>query len=115
MSHPAPLLLVYDAENPSCRGVVDWIRKRDRACLIIAFPLQNPELVQLAPEVAGLPLLGTVHGLDTRTRVVLQGQALMPGVFDRLPGWGWLAPLLAVPALASLAYRLLSRASTVER
>ena len=112
MSGPAPLLLVYDAEIPGCRGVVDWIRKRDRACLIIAFPLQNPEVAQLAPEVAGLPLLGTVHSLDTRTRAVCQGQALLPGVFDRLPGWGWLAPLMAIPALASLAYRLLSRVRT---
>jgi len=109
MSHPAPLLLVYDAEHAGCRGVVDWIRKRDRACLIIAFPMQNPELVQLAPEVAGLPLLNSVHALDTRTRAVLRGPTLVPAVFHRLPGWAWLSPLFALPALASLAFRLMSR------
>jgi predicted DCC family thiol-disulfide oxidoreductase YuxK len=109
MPHLAPLLLVYDAESPSCRGVVDWIRKRDRACLIVAFPLQNAELVKLAPEVAGLPLLGSVHGLDTRSRAVFEGQALIPIIFLRLPGWAWVAPLFGIPALAALAYALIRR------
>ena len=103
----APLLLVYDAESAPCRGLVDWARRRDRACLIIAFPLENGELLKLAPELAGLPLHGEVHSLDTRTRAVRRGPNLLPGLFQRLPGWAWLAPCLAVPALSSLVYRLL--------
>ena len=106
----APLLLAYDAESPACRGVVDWIRKRDRDCLTIAFPLQNAELVQLAPELAGLPLIGTVHGLDTRTREVRQGQALLPAIFLRLPGWRWAAPLVGMPFFAGMAYAMMRRA-----
>jgi predicted DCC family thiol-disulfide oxidoreductase YuxK len=104
MHRPAPLLLVYDAEDRSCRAVVDWVRRRDQACLIVAFPWQNPELVQLAPEVAGRPLLGSVLGLDTRTRAVCQGPDLVPQVFLRLPIWNWLAPVFALPTLARLAY-----------
>ena len=109
MAHPAPLLLVYDAEHASCRGVVDWIRKRDQACLIVAFPMQNPELVQLAPELAGLPLQNSVHALDTRTRAILRGPSLVPVVFARLPGWVWVAPLFTLPALAGLAFRSMAR------
>lgn len=109
MSRPAPLLLVYDAESAPCRGLVDWARQRDRDCLIVAFPMQNGELAQLAPELAGLALRGEVHSLDTRTRAVKEGPELLTGLFSRLPAWSWLAPLVALPAVAKLAYRLLCR------
>lgn len=109
MRSPASLLLVYDAESRSCRSVVDWIRKRDQACLIIAFPVQNPELAQLAPELAGQPLLGSVHGLDTRTRAVYRGPDLVPTVFVRLPVWNWVAPLFNLPLMARMGYALMRR------
>ena len=109
MASLAPLLLVYDADSAPCRALVDWIRKRDRACLIIAFPYQNAELVRLAPELAGLAYLGEIHGLDTRTRRTGQGPALLPSLFQRLPGWQWLAPLMAIPLLRTLTYATLRR------
>jgi predicted DCC family thiol-disulfide oxidoreductase YuxK len=109
MAQPGPLLLVYDAESAPCRGVVDWVRKRDRTCLVVAFPLQNGELAQLAPELAGLPLQGEVHSLDTRTREVRHGEAMLEGLFQRLPGWRWLGPWMAIRGLASMTYGLMRR------
>ena len=109
MPQPAPLLLVYDAESAPCRSVVDWIRKRDRTCLVVAFPMQNGELAMLAPELAGLPLQGEVHSLDTRTREVRHGEAILKGLFRRLPGWHWLEPLMAARLLASWTYHLMRR------
>ena len=105
----APLLLVYDAESAPCRCLVDWTRRRDRACLIVAFPFQNAELARLAPELAGLALQGEVHALDTGTRKVARGPAILPWLFQRLPGRWWMTPLLALPPLRTFAYSILRR------
>jgi predicted DCC family thiol-disulfide oxidoreductase YuxK len=109
MSQPSPLLLVYDAESAPCRGLVDWIQRRDRDCLIVPFPLQNAELPQMAPELAGQPLQGEIHGLDTRTRVIKRGSTLLPMVFRRLPGWRYLTPFVTIPAVSTWVYALLRR------
>ena len=106
---PATLLLVYDAESPACRGLVDWVQARDGEGLVVAFPCQNGELVRVAPELAGLPLLGEVHGLDTRTREIHRGRAILPGLLRRLPSWRWLAPWAGLGLLARPLYALLFR------
>jgi len=99
---PAPLLLVYDAECPACRRAVDWIQRRDTQGLITPFPYQNPELVRIAPELAGRPLETALHGLDTRTRAVTAGGALLPLIALRLPRWRVVAPLLLLPGISHL-------------
>jgi predicted DCC family thiol-disulfide oxidoreductase YuxK len=106
---PAPYLLAYDAEDGGCRRLVDWIQRRDRSGLVVSFPFQNAELVLVAPELAGLPQAGQVHGFDTRTRRLSSGEKLLPGLFRRLPGWGWLAPLASLPWVAGLLYRYIRR------
>ena len=106
---PAPYLLAYDAEDGGCRRLVDWIQRRDRSGLVVSFPFQNAELVLVAPELAGLPQAGQVHGFDTRTRKLRSGAKLLPGLFSRLPGWGWLAPLASLPWVAGMLYRYLRR------
>jgi len=108
-SLPAPYLLAYDAEDGGCRRLVDWIQRRDRSGLVVSFPFQNAELVLVAPELAGLPQAGQVHGFDTRTRKLRSGAKLLPGLFSRLPGWGWLAPLASLPWVAGMLYRYLRR------
>jgi len=95
----APLLVVYDAESPRCRRWVDWVRKRDRQGLIVSFPFQNPELLNIAPELAGRPLHLAIHGLDTRSRRVWAGVTLLPQVWARLPGWRWVTFLTWIPGL----------------
>lgn len=106
MARPAPLLLAYDAECPACRRRVDWIQRRDRWGLVVPFPVQNPELVRMAPELAGLPLLERMHGLDTGTRRVLWGASLQGQVFRRLPHLRWLAWAFALPGASGLIPRL---------
>jgi len=105
----APYLLVYDAESAACRGMVDWIQKRDQDGLVVSFPFQNAELVLVAPELAGLPQAGQVHGFDTRTRILHSGARMLPSLLSRLPGWGWLAPLAGIPGVSSLVYAFLRR------
>jgi predicted DCC family thiol-disulfide oxidoreductase YuxK len=102
---------VYDAESAACRGMVDWIQKRDQDGLVVSFPFQNPELLHVAPEFAGLFLDGELHGFDTRSRVIHRGPRLLPDLFRRLPGWRWfaLAPLACLPPVASLIYAYLRR------
>ena len=108
-SLPSPYLLVYDAEDPGCRHLIDWIQRRDQTGLVVAFPYQNAELLHVAPEMAGLALDGEVHGFDTRSRKIHRGATLLPNLFRRLPGWHWLALAAKLPAAASLLYRFLRR------
>jgi predicted DCC family thiol-disulfide oxidoreductase YuxK len=98
----APLLVVYDAENPRCRRCIDAIRKRDSEGLIVSFPFQNPELVKIAPELAGRPLHLEIHGLDTRTRQVWAGRRLLPQIWRRLPNWNWVIFLTWIPGITRL-------------
>lgn len=111
------LLVAYDAESAPCRRFVDWVGARDRNGSIVFFPLQNPELVRLAPELAGRPLHGEVHGIDLGGRQVRSGAALLPWVLARLPSWGWAALALRLPGLGPAAAWLWSRriARTRER
>jgi hypothetical protein len=88
---------------------VDWIQRRDSSGLVVSFPFQNAELVPVAPELAGLPQLGEVHGFDTRTRSLHSGAGLLPSLFSRLPGWGWLAPLAGLPWVSGALYAFLRR------
>ena len=106
---PSLYLLAYDAESPRCRALIDWIQRRDRAGLVVSFPFQNAELVRVAPELAGLALDGEVHGFDTRSRRITRGARLLPFVLRRLPGWCWLAPLMALPFVANVFYAFLRR------
>lgn len=98
----APLLVVYDAESSRARRWVHWIQTRDRHGLVVPFPFQNPELVKIAPELAGRPLHVYAHGLDTATRQVWTGPALTAQVWARLPGWRWVIFLNRIPGLSRL-------------
>ena len=109
MGRPAPLLLAYDGACDLCQRLMESIRIRDRWGLVIAFPLQDPDLLRVAPELAGRPLEQALHGLETATRQVFAGAELLPPVLARLPGWRWLAPLFRAPGVAGLAQRLYLR------
>jgi len=106
---PAPYILAYDAEHAGCRRLVDWIQRRDRSGMVVSFPFDNAELLQVAPELAGLPQSGAVHGFDTRTRIIRSGARMLASLFQRLPGWRWLAPLVSLPPVSALLYAYLHR------
>ncbi len=99
-----PLLLAYDGECSVCAKRADWIQARDRQGLLVLFPLQHPELVHMAPELAGQQLHGELHGLDLVSRTVYRGPSLLPEILSRL-GWPWrfFAPLFRIKALARMA------------
>lgn len=80
-----------------------WVQQRDRFGLVVAFPLQNPELVKVAPELAGKPLDTEIHGLDLGTRQVWRGAGLLRPLAQRLPAWRWLSPLLSLPGVPALS------------
>lgn len=98
-----PLLLAYDHECPRCRKWMAWVGARDREGLLVPFPLQSPELIRVAPELAGKPLDQAIHGVDAGTREVWAGAALLPQVLRRLPRWRILAPLFALPGVSGMA------------
>lgn len=99
----SPLLLAYDGNCDLCARMMDWVQVRDRLGLVVAFPLQNPELVRVAPELAGRPLDTEIHGIDLGTRQVWKGAGLLRPLAQRLPGWRWLAPLLRLPGIPGFA------------
>jgi hypothetical protein len=85
---------------------MDRIQRRDRWGLLVGFPIQNPELIRMAPELAGLPLLEQIHGLDVGTRRVWEGAKLFPEILRRLPKYRWIAWVFTLPGMSQLAQKL---------
>jgi predicted DCC family thiol-disulfide oxidoreductase YuxK len=99
-----PILLVsYDAECPFCRRAADWAAARDVGGRIVLFPIQNPELLRMAPELGGLPLHEAIHAVDSSTREVSRAGGAWLQMLRRLPGLRWWALPLSLPGLRRLA------------
>jgi len=108
---PSVLLIAYDAECPFCRSVADWARERDTRGQIVFFPIQNPELLRMAPELGGFPLHEAIHCIDASTRrIFVAGDAWLQ-MARRLPGWGWRSCILSIPGLSGLTRYLYQRRS----
>jgi len=103
------LLLVYDAEDPRCRRLVDRVGTCDRDGLVVSFPHLNAELVRMAPELAGLDYLGKVYSLDLASREVRAQAAIVPTLLRRLPLWSWAQGPASLPFVAKLVFGLLRR------
>ncbi len=106
---PAPLLLAYDPSCTLCCRMALWLARRDRQGLLHILSLRDPELLSLAPELAGRPLEREIHGLDLGTREVWAGADLLRPITRRLPGWKWLSPLLDIPGFARQLNRIYLR------
>jgi predicted DCC family thiol-disulfide oxidoreductase YuxK len=104
--------VAYDGECSLCAKRADWLQARDRRGLLVLFPLQHPELAQVAPELAGRTLHGELHGLDMTSRRMLKGPDLLPELLARLAQpWPLVAPLMRIRPLArTAAWLLLKRA-----
>jgi predicted DCC family thiol-disulfide oxidoreductase YuxK len=81
---------------------VDWVAGHDKGGRIVFFPIQNPELLHMAPELGGLALHKKIHGMDTYTRKIFIAGDLWLQMIRRLPSWRWCAFLLSLPGLSSL-------------
>jgi predicted DCC family thiol-disulfide oxidoreductase YuxK len=91
----------YDAECPFCRRVADWAAARDRWGRLVLFPVQNPELLRMAPELGGTAL--HLACLDTLTRRVSAAGEAWLLMLRCLPAWRWCGRLLSLPGLRRLA------------
>ncbi len=107
-----PLILAYDAECPFCRDLLRWAQARDDRGSLAPFPLQNPDLVRIAPELAGRDLREALHVVDGATREVWVGGDAWIALLGRLRGWRWVAPILGLPGIRGIvarAYRAVAR------
>ena len=95
------LLIAYDGECSLCIRRADWLKRQDTQAQLMLFPLQHPELVRMAPELAGRKLHGQVHGKDLTTREVFIAEELLRPLLRALPRWAWLTPFLLIPGLRS--------------
>jgi predicted DCC family thiol-disulfide oxidoreductase YuxK len=105
----APLLLAYDPACTLCCRMALWLARRDRQGRLLIVSLRDPELLALAPELAGRPLEKDIHGLDLGTRDIQVGADLLRPIARRLPGWRWLSPILGLPGFPALLNRLYLR------
>lgn len=106
---PAPLILAYDPACTLCCRMALWLAKRDRRGRLHLTTLRDPDLLAMAPELAGRPLEREIHGLDLGTREIFAGADLLRPIARRLPGWKWLSPVLGLPGLPTLLNRVYLR------
>ena len=102
----APLLIAYDPDCSLCFRMALWLARRDRQGLLLVAPLRDPEVLLLAPELAGRDLQREIHGLDLGTRRIWVGPGLLAPIARRLPGWIWAWPLLRIPGVPFLVHRV---------
>ncbi len=104
-----PLLLAYDPACTLCCRMALWLARRDRQGLLLIVSVRDPDLLSLAPELAGKPLEKEIHGLDLGSREIRAGADLLRPIARRLPAWRWLSPLLGIPGIPTLANRIFLR------
>ena len=102
----APLLIAYDPDCSLCFRMALWLARRDRRGRLLVAPLRDPEVLALAPELAGRDLQREIHGLDLGTRRIWVGAELLVPILRRLPAWTWAVPLLWFPGMAELVHRI---------
>lgn len=103
------MLVSYDAECPFCSSVADWAREGDSGGRLVFFPIQNPELLRMAPELGGLPLHEYIHGINASTRQVYSDGDLWLRMLACLPAWKLCAWLLSLPGLSGVAQAMYRR------
>jgi predicted DCC family thiol-disulfide oxidoreductase YuxK len=102
----SPLLLAYDPACLHCCRLAIALARQDRRGLLLIASQRDPDLMALAPELAGRPLEKEVHGLDLATRRISAGADLLRPIARRLPAWWWLFLLLGIPGLPNLTNRI---------
>lgn len=100
-----PSYLLYDGECGLCRAAADWIRERDRRGDIRLIPYQDPERVQLFPQLDPEKMEKEIHLIFADGRMVV-GAAAFAEILSLLPRTRWLGMILRLPVLRSIAERV---------
>jgi len=106
-----PAFLIYDGECSVCRKAVEWIRSRAQEGAFEFFSLHSEELTGRFPTLDPAACKRAAH-LVLPGGSVFVGEQAAPEVFDRIPGYRWVARCLRLPGarvLSRVAYRFLAR------
>jgi len=88
---PTPLLLAYDPACLRCCRLALGLARRDQRGLLLILSVRDPDLLAMAPELAGKLLEKEIHGLDLGTREVRAGPTCCaPSPAVSQPGGGCL-------------------------
>lgn len=93
---PGTSFLIYDGECPACQGAVDWIRARSEPEAFEFLSCHDDSLPARFPTLDRSTCLKAAHLVLPDGRV-LSGEKAAPEVFLRIPGYRWVAGLMALP------------------
>jgi predicted DCC family thiol-disulfide oxidoreductase YuxK len=100
---PASATLIYDAECSMCRASAMWLMRRASSSgKLEILPCRSGVRRQRFPHVAEEQCM-TAMQLVLPDGRVLGGADAVPELMRRIRGWGWVAGVLALPPMRSLA------------
>jgi predicted DCC family thiol-disulfide oxidoreductase YuxK len=98
--------LIYDADCPMCRASALWLMRRALAGgALEILPCRSAPRRARFPEITDETCLAAMQ-LVLPDRRVLSGADAVPELLRRIPRWGWVARLFALPGARPLARRL---------
>lgn len=101
-------VLIYDGDCPMCRASALWLLRRAMAGGargLEILPCRSPARRRRYPQINDEACLSAMQLVLPDGRV-LAGADAVPEILRRIPRWGWLARLLALPAVRPVARRL---------
>jgi predicted DCC family thiol-disulfide oxidoreductase YuxK len=104
----APAVLIYDGDCSLCRASALWLLRRalaGGAREVEILPCRSAERRARFPTVDEAACLAAMQLVLPDGRV-LSGADAVPELLHRIPRWGWLASLFAVPGMRPVARRL---------
>lgn len=98
-------VLIYDGECPMCRASALWLmRLALSGGALEILPCRSPVRRARFPQVSEDACLAAMQLVLPDGRV-LAGADAVPELLRRIPGWGWLATVFALPGVRPLARR----------
>lgn len=104
-------VILFDGVCDLCNTGVAWIRARDRDGRFELLPYQSEETARRFPALDPARLAEAIHAVAPGGEV-RSGADALPWILAGLPGWSWLARVLAWPGVRRLArpvYRWVAR------
>ncbi len=95
-------VVLFDGVCDLCDTGMAWLRRRDTLGRLEFVPYQAPEVAVRFPDLDPARLAQALHVITPDGRVHVGVDAAGP-LFARLPGWGGIARLLALPGVRAVA------------